>query len=122
MWNYALVSNLWEHPPVDIHEDGKQWVIKKNLPGCRLEDIQVHYREGALNIAAHRETPYEGSGSDYKQLLRERSGDRFECSYEVRDVDPDAITAHYSQGVLMVTILKRASASARKIEVKIPEN
>ncbi|XOV82527.1 MAG: Hsp20/alpha crystallin family protein [bacterium] len=105
-------------PLVDIRESAESYHIDVEVPAVASEDLAVTVSEGVLNVSGERRS--SGSDGDSRTHRTERRYGRFERSFSLPDdADPDAITAESRDGVLYLSIAKRAPAIAKKIEVKI---
>lgn len=87
-------------------------------PGMDPATIEVTLDRGVLNLAGERRGL---AGSDEKTTLHvnERFAGRYRRVISLPDdIDPDAVTADYRDGVLHVTVQRRAAAQPRRIEVQ----
>jgi len=106
-------------PAVDVIESEKVYEITAELPGMDEKDIEVKVTDGSLTIKGEKQEEKEEKEKDY--YLQERHYGSFERSFELPEsVDPDKIEASFKNGVLTVTLPKKAEAQkpAKKIEVK----
>jgi len=81
--------------------------------------VAVDLERGVLSISGER--PPAGPASDEKSTrhLNERFEGRFRRVVSLPDdVDPNAVTAAYRDGVLHVSVKRRAATAARRIEVQ----
>ncbi len=88
-------------------------------PGMDPKTIDVQLDRGVLTIAGER--PAAVTPSDEKTTLHvnERFAGRFRRVVSLPDdVDPNAVSADYRDGVLRVSVKRRASAQPRRIEVQ----
>ncbi|MBL9204246.1 MAG: Hsp20/alpha crystallin family protein [Opitutaceae bacterium] len=96
--------------PVDLYEDKDNTYVRAELPGVNREAIQVEVIDGYLTLQATRKT-----GDDKAQ-----ESVSFSRSIALSDeVKTDAVTAHYENGVLTVTLPKKEEAKPRKISVQV---
>ena len=104
-------------PAVDIKEDGDSFIITADLPGVKLEDIEVHAENGMLLIKGQRDIEKQEQREGYKRI--ERSYGSFYRRFSLPDsADTDKIAAKSSNGVLSITIPKQAQVLPRKITVE----
>lgn len=77
-------------------------VIEYDLPGVKESDLEITLQNKYIHVSATRAA---------------RDGQKvFNKSFDLTDVaDPDRITARLADGVLTITVPKRASAQPRKI-------
>ena len=111
-----LVGRL---PAADVVERDDAYEIRVDLPGMRLEDIDLRVSEDKVTIAAERtEERTEDKGEVH---LRERSRGALRRSFRLQGgVDVDRAEARFENGVLTLTIPRAAGAreAARKVEIK----
>jgi HSP20 family protein len=104
-------------PAVDIHETPVAYVLSVELPGVRLEDVDVKLEKSALILSGSRRYEQKAEGGGFRRV--ERRYGNFSRSFTLPDdVDPDGIEAHLEDGVLMISVPKGTKGQARKITVK----
>jgi HSP20 family protein len=90
-------------------------VLRFDLPGIRLEDIEVNVDRGVLAVSAKREE--EKSGSD-RPFVRERVTGTLRRRVYLGDAyDSGKVEAAYENGVLTVRVPLAEKAKARKVEI-----
>lgn len=77
----------------ELYEEDGEFALTTNMPGFEKEEIDLAWDDGMLNVAAE----HVDEGRDRKKTYHRRF--RFP-----RDVDDDAITAEYTNGVLEVRL------------------
>jgi HSP20 family protein len=105
-------------PPVDLYEDKDSLTVKAELPGMKKEDIDVALREGFLTISGERkqEAKYEEAGASRS----ERVLGRFQRTINLPcEVNPEAITATYTEGILTVVMPKAEEAKPKQIPISV---
>ncbi len=103
--------------PVNITEDDDAIYVEAEMPGFRSDEIDVTIEQGVLAISAERkeETTDKKEGS---MLLNERRYTRYRRSFALpTPVDEEAVSAKMSDGVLHLTLPKRAEVKPRRIKV-----
>jgi len=113
-WPSSLREEWW--PKVDVYDEGKDLVVKAEVPGVKPEDISVTLEEGALTIRGKREREEEVEKENYYRM--ERSFGSFLRSIPVpRGVKESDIQAESSDGVLEVRLKGAAKLgeTARKV-------
>lgn len=99
-------------PMARITESDVGYEIRLDMPGAIEKTVEIGIDDGVLSIDAVREEdPVEG------HLIREEfpMAD-YHADYEIPDrVDVEAIKAKLANGVLTITLPKRAEARSRKI-------
>ena len=103
-------------PAVDIKEDSSCFTITADVPGIAPKDIDIHAENGMLTIQGDREGEKKEEKQGYKRI--ERSYGSFFRRFTLPDTaDTDQISAKGENGVLTITIPKRAEIQPRKIAV-----
>ena len=103
---------------VDVVENGAGYVVKADLPGVAKDDIQVTIEGNHVTIAA--EIKREAEQKDGERLVRsERYAGAVYRSFVLPvDIDEAASNAKYENGVLELTLTKRAETAARKLTIQ----
>ena len=92
-------------PLVDMYETSSEVVLELDLPGFRIEDINLSVCGMTLVLEAYR--PGEQSAEQAGFLCLERSQGRFQHAVHIPcSFDPGSISAEYRRGVLRVTCPK----------------
>ncbi|MBQ7692713.1 MAG: Hsp20/alpha crystallin family protein [Oscillospiraceae bacterium] len=103
----------------DVLDTGDAFKLEAELPGFKKEDIKIDIENDCLTISAERssDTKEEQKGSYVK---RERFYGSFSRSFDVSGINVDAIEAAYTDGVLTVTLPKKAAEvpASRRLEIK----
>lgn len=111
----AATASDWV-PAVDIKEDKACFTITADIPGIAPKDIDIHAENGMLTIQGERENEKKEEKQGYKRI--ERSYGSFFRRFTLPDsADTDKISAKGENGVLTLTIPKRAEIQPRKIAV-----
>jgi HSP20 family protein len=88
-------------------------------PGLDPAAIDVNVDRGVLTIAGERKAELPKADEKITLHANERFSGRFRRVVSLPDdVDPNAIDAKYRDGVLHISIARRASAQPRRIEVQ----
>jgi HSP20 family protein len=88
-------------------------------PGLDPAAIDVNLDRGVLTLAGERKADLPKSDEKTTLHANERFTGRFRRVVSLPDdIDPNAVSAKYADGVLHVTIQRRASAQPRRIEVQ----
>lgn len=105
-------------PHVDIYDDGKELVLKADLPGMKKEDVDISLSENVLTISGEKRKVEKVEKEKYFRYERSHGSffRRFELPY---DIDTEKIYAHMEDGVLEVKLprTKEAQSRARKISI-----
>ncbi|WP_435065309.1 Hsp20/alpha crystallin family protein [Halobaculum sp. EA56] len=77
----------------ELYEEDGEFVLTIDMPGFDREEIDLTWDEGVLNVAAEHTDEERGRKKTYHRRFR-----------FPREVDEDAISARYENGVLEVTL------------------
>jgi HSP20 family protein len=101
-------------PTVEIHEADGEYRVAVDLPGVRLEDIELTFSEGLLTLKGER--PAAAAG---EVRYSSRWSGPFERVVGVGpDVDEARISARLENGVLTIALPKKPEWQPRRIEVQ----
>ena len=111
-----IMTSHWS-PAVDIKEENKRFVIHADIPGVNPDNIDVTTENGILAIKGERKS--ESKKEDQGYMRVERSHGVFYRRFSLPEsADLARISASSKNGVLELSIPKRETKEARKIEVK----
>jgi HSP20 family protein len=101
-------------PLTNINETEKEYAITMEMPGVEKKDVDVSVEGDELVISAERSEKFESEGL----LRQEIRSEKFRRSFTIgRTVDRDNIKAKLENGVLRVTLAKKAESVGRKVDV-----
>ena len=108
-------------PSVDILETENDLVLKADVPGVELKDIDIQIENGTLTLKGERKFEQESQNKGYHRL--ERSYGSFVRYFTLPDtVDAEKVHAAYNNGVLTVTLPKKEIAKPRTVKVQVSNN
>ena len=115
-WYGQPAGQAWV-PAVDVFEtEGREFVIKAELPDMKREDIAVTFEDGTLTLKGERKA--EQISNDRFHRIERQYG-AFTRSFTLPStVDASRITASYKDGVLTVRIPQREEAKPKQIAVE----
>ncbi len=104
-------------PPINAWEDDHAVVIEAELPGFKIEQVDVTWEKQVLTIRGARDANASG---DAQWLHRERATGQFSRAITItREIDPTGIAASITDGVLTITLPKAVASLPRKIQVSL---
>jgi HSP20 family protein len=108
-------------PAADVVVTDDEVTVVMDVPGLKPEDVDVELREDQLTVRGERAMPYQADDDESRpqgwQRL-ERGFGKFERVLRLPSgLDPDAITASMSDGVLTLHIPKPRERKPRRIEI-----
>lgn len=120
MFNEPSGVRPWT-PPVDIVENENELVLTADVPGVRMDDIDIKLEDGTLTISGTRQFASEKKEGGYHRI--ERAYGNFQRAFSLPEsVDAEKVTAAYDNGVLRVTLPKKELAKPRSIKVAVGSN
>ena len=104
-------------PAFEVKETTDSFVLRADIPGVEEKDLDIAVHNGVLTVSGSRAAEERKEGESY--ALYERQYGSFSRSFALPDMaDGDRIDASLRNGVLALTIAKKAEAKPRKIEIK----
>lgn len=114
---FAMPENGEIKMKLDVKEDDKGYTVRADIPGVKKEDIHVDVDANAVTLRAEVKKEKEEK-KDEKVIYSERSYGMVSRSFSLpAEVDAEAARAEYKDGVLSLTLPKKAGAQARRISV-----
>jgi HSP20 family protein len=103
-------------PAVNVWEDEKNLYAEAEIPGIRMEDLDVSVIENELILKGERKVTADEKATFHR---RERGVGTFSRVFRLPvDIDADRVEATLRDGVLQITLPKAEAAKPRKVEVK----
>jgi HSP20 family protein len=103
---------------VDVAEKNGAYVVTAELPGVRKDDIQVNIDAAQVTIEAEVKREKEAS-QDERVLHRERVYGKLARSFTLpQEVDESKAEARFRDGVLELTLPKKAAAQRKQISIQ----
>jgi HSP20 family protein len=112
----ATTAGGWS-PEVDVEETDDGYIFHVELSGVKPEDITVSVEDGVLTLAGERRFYDEKEAEGFRRVER-RFGSFHRAMRLPTKVDPEAIEARCSNGVLDVSVPKAEETKPHRIEVK----
>jgi len=105
-------------PSLDVSETKNDIVVKAELPGMDVKDIDISLSEGVLTLKGEKNQEREEKEENYH--LIERSYGSFTRSVRLpKEVQSEKISASYKNGVLKVTLPKSEEVKKKEIRIKV---
>jgi HSP20 family protein len=119
--SWARVPRLWRESEMDIRldvsEGAKEYKVKAEIPGVKKEDINVAVDGNTVTISAEVKRDKEEKDEHY--VRRERYVGAVTRSFTLgSDVDEKAAIAKYADGILELTLPKKANGAAKRLTVQ----
>ena len=104
----------------DIRDDGDKYVMESELPGFDKEDIKLDINGSQLTIAAEHTAKNDEKDDKGNYIRRERTFGSYRRSFNIGDVNTDAVSAEYKNGILTIELPKKTPEApvAKRLEIK----
>ena len=104
-------------PVVDLAENEKEYVVTAEMPGFKKEDIEIEVTDNSMAISGYAGWKYDEKGKLY--ICKERACETFYREINlIEEIKSDDVTANLADGVLEVTLPKKAPKKKKKVEIK----
>jgi HSP20 family protein len=114
-WDNPLSTTAW-NPSVDIFENDHEVVLKAELPGMEVKDIEVRLENNVLMLKGERRFEKEAKEENYHRVEREYGV--FSRSFSLpAAVNGDKVAAEYKDGILKVVLPKKEEIKPKPIKI-----
>jgi HSP20 family protein len=103
----SLIADTFK---IDVQDNKSEYVVEAELPGVQKSEVSISLNDGRLNIAVKKEENIEEKDKNY--IHKERRYSSMSRSIMLADADETGIKAKLDNGVLSVTVLKKAKPAS----------
>lgn len=104
-------------PAFDLTERADAFVLRADVPGVDDKDLDIAVHDGVLTVSGSRQA--EDRQEDDRRPIHERRFGAFRRSFSLPETaDGERIEAALANGVLTLTVAKKAEVKPRKIAIK----
>jgi len=112
----SSMTGVGSFPPINIFQRGDDFVAIVELPGVDKNDLEIEAKENTIRISGRKKNKYDEDASVHR---RERIWGGFDRTIQVPiQIDPDAVTAEFKDGMLALFIPRAESDKPRTIKIK----
>ncbi len=112
-------TNLPLQMRLDVSENKGAYVVKADLPGAKKEDITVRIDGNIIQIEAEVKQEAEAKDKEERMLRSERHHGCVSRTFSLgHDVDEEKATAYYIDGVLRLTLPKKATVPCHILAIQ----
>ena len=114
-----VLSNIPEIrvPVVDLEDREKDYLLKAEMPGFKKEDIEINVQEDGVEITGVSGWKY--SEKDQAYICKERACKSFYRYVDLpENIKLEDVNANLCDGVLEISLPKKAPKQKRKVQVK----
>jgi len=106
-------------PGLHVAATPKSVEVHAFIPGLDPAAIEIQLEKGTLTIAGERKSNLPAREEKATVHIDERFAGRFRRAIALPDdINPEAVDAQYRDGVLHITIQRRAAAEPRRIAIQ----
>lgn len=106
-----------KYPPLDILETNDSYLVEVELPGFKLEDMNIKLEKHVLRLSSKFENC---DNKDRRYIIKERVCKEFERTLSIgSDIDEDKIKASLKNGILKIVMPKKQEMQPKQINVAI---
>ncbi|HTY03709.1 MAG TPA: Hsp20/alpha crystallin family protein [Rhodocyclaceae bacterium] len=103
---------------IDVKEQEGNYVVHAEMPGIRKDDIHVSIDGSTVSISAERKQEKEVKEGE-RVLRTERYFGKVSRSFQLgQDIDEGQASAKFTDGVLELTLPKKAATQARRLTIQ----
>jgi HSP20 family protein len=114
-WLREATTGTGAFPPVNVFQQGLDFVAVVELPGVNKNDFEIQAKENTIRIAGKKSINYEDGVSVHR---RERISGDFDRTITIPvQIDPARIKAEYREGVLALFIPRAESDKPQTIKI-----
>ena len=114
-----LSACAWR-PAVDIYETPQGVILEAELPGISKENVFIELKDNVLTIKGERTGDKDVKDDNFYR--QERCFGPFHRSFTLREVvNPEKITAKFTDGILKIEIPRPEKELPKRIKVDISE-
>ncbi|HJX04419.1 MAG TPA: Hsp20/alpha crystallin family protein [Thermoplasmata archaeon] len=117
----SFAAEQVRQPLIDLADNGKEYVVKAEVPGLKKEDLNIEITENGIEISGETKSEENEEDKSGGYIRRERKYSSFFRSLPLPDaVLTDKADAELKDGVLTVKLPKAAppEKKTKKVQVK----
>ncbi|MBI3355071.1 MAG: Hsp20/alpha crystallin family protein [Nitrospirae bacterium] len=112
-----LTVGRWS-PAIDVMENEQEIVIKGELPGIELKDVEVLIKDNLLTLRGERKFEKEEEKENYHRI--ERAYGAFQRVFTLpASVEQDKVKAKMKDGILEIRLPKAKKELPKKVEIEV---
>ena len=115
-WLGGRTTGMGSFPPINIFQQGHDFVAIVELPGIDRKDLDIQAKENTIRISGKKGINRPEGASMHR---RERVSGIFDRTLSVPiEINPDGIKAEYRDGILALFIPRAESEKPKTIKIK----
>ena len=104
-------------PALDIAEGKDAYLVTVELPGGKLDDLEITLEDGLLTIQGERHVANDSSEEQFHRVERRYGAFRRSITLPAH-VMAEGIEASFEDGVLQILVPKAEEAKAKRVQVR----
>jgi len=114
-WMGAGTTGIGANPPINIFQQGDDFVAVIELPGIDKGDLQIEAKENTIRVSGRKTVAYQKGASIHR---RERISGVFDRTISLPvQINPAAVRAQYRSGILALSVPRAESEKPRMIKI-----
>jgi HSP20 family protein len=114
----AADATLAWAPALDISERKDAYLMTVELPGVKLDDLQITLEDGLLTVQGERHFADDSSEQQFHRVERRYGAFRRSITLPTH-VQADAVEATVEDGLLQIMVPKMEEAKPKRIQVRL---
>ena len=117
----SSATEMVRQPLVDMADNGKEYLVKAEIPGIKKEDLRIEVTQDNLEISGETSVEENEENKEAGYIRRERRYSRFYRTLPLpENILTDKVEAELTDGVLTVKLPKAAppEKKTKKVPVK----
>lgn len=103
---------------VDVSENESAYTIRAEIPGVKKEEINISIEGDQVAISAEVKNEKEAKEGE-RTLRSERYYGKLQRAFQLgQQIDENSASARYADGILELTLPKKAATSAKRIAIQ----
>ena len=103
---------------MDVTEDDKAYIVKAEVPGVNKEDVHVEIDGNQVSITAEVKKEKEEKKGEMTLRSERYYGKQYRSFSLSNDIDESKAEAKYDNGVLVLTLPKKAGTASKQLKVQ----
>lgn len=117
----SLATEMIRQPLVDLADNGKEYLVKAEIPGIKKEDLKIEVAQDSLEISGETSVEEKEEDEATGYIRRERRYSKFYRALPLpENVLTEKVEAELKDGVLTIKLPKAAppEKKTKKVSVK----
>jgi HSP20 family protein len=103
---------------IDVRDQEQAYLVHAEIPGVKKEDIHVAVDGAVVSLTAERREEKDVKQGE-RVLRTERYFGKVSRSFQLaQEIDEEHVTAKYTDGILELSLPKKAATQARRITIQ----